>query len=425
VNRKRIFKSLLKLIVLHFMVLCAFMPAGYVLLSATPFAFKMPEWTGRFLLPTLSPHIAIVGAVSVWAVGLATLLGLPMLLIVTMRVRWFCRHLCPVGLILDSCAKVRPGAKSAYRKIPPIGQWLALATLGGAIVGWPLFLWLDPLSIFTASLNASRWPLDGVALTSLGVMLSLVVMSLVFPRFWCLKLCPLGGVQDLAFGVKLLVTRKKEDIPKSLSLVALARRSAIFAGLGVAGGLVVSRFDRGLKQPQLRPPGAVDDTKFKSLCARCGNCVKVCPSGIIHQDLRPSDPAGLLTPIVHFVKGAETTDGYEKYCRTDCNACTQACPTGAIAALPLPEKLLRPIGLAKLFMDGCLLEDDQQCSLCEFECPQDAIRTKDIDMFTREIVIDSDKCNGCGACVPICPKKVLDVFPNGRYVIAPLDDDPA
>lgn len=25
------------------------------------------------------------------------------------------------------------------------------------------------------------------------------------------------------------------------------------------------------------------------------------------------------------------------------------------------------------------------------------------------IAIDSDKCNGCGACVPACPGKVLDV----------------
>jgi len=422
VKKKRILKSLLKLIVLHLMVLCAFAPAGYVLLDSTPLAFAVPDWTGRFMLPAMSPHIMIIGAVSVRAVGLATLIGLPMLVIVTLRRRWFCRCLCPVGLIVDSCAKARPGAKYAYRKIPPLGQWFMLATLGGAIVGWPLFLWLDPLSIFTASLNAPAWPMEAAALTSLGVMLSIVVMSLLLPKFWCFKLCPLGGAQDMLFGLKLLATRKKDDAPASLSPVAIARRSAIFAGLGVAGGLVVARYDKGRKQPQLRPPGAVDDTKFKSLCARCGNCVKACPSGIISQELNLSDPAGLLTPVVHFEKLAEEAEDYDRYCRTDCNACTQACPTGAIEALSKADKLLRPIGLAKVDTDGCLLKNGGMCDVCRFDCPRGAINTSDIDMFSSEVIIDPAKCNGCGACVPVCPVGVLEVIPNGRYSIAAIEE---
>jgi len=400
-------KSLLKLVVLHVFVLAA---------------FTLPALFGQFLIPALSPHITIVGAVAARAVGLAALVGLPMLVVVVLRRRWFCRYLCPVGLIVDSCAKARPGAKYAYRKVPPLGQWLMLATLGAGVIGWPLFLWLDPLSIFSASLNASRWPMDAAAAVSLGMMATIVITSLVFPKFWCLKLCPLGGAQDLLFGVKLLATRKKDDIPSSLSGVALARRSAIFAGLGVAGGLVIARYDRGRKQPQLRPPGAVDDTKFKGLCARCGNCVKACPTGIIRQDLRPSDPAGLLTPIVHFKKGVENIDDYQKYCHEDCHACTQACPTGAIAPLSLQEKLCRPIGLAEVDMDGCILKLGVQCSICVFDiCPQEAIKTNDINEFDVEIVIDSDKCNGCGACVVICPEKVIEVIPKGRYTIAPVD----
>ena len=406
-NIKRLLKSLLKLIVLHVFVLAA---------------FTLPALFGQFLIPALSPHVTIVGAVGARAVGPAALVGLPMLVIATLRRRWFCRHLCPVGLIVDSCAKVRPVPKHAYRKVPPLGQWLFLATLGGAIIGWPLFLWLDPLSIFTASLNASRWPMDAAAAVSLGAMAAIVVMSLVFPKFWCLKLCPLGGMQELLFGVKLLATRKRSEVPSSLSGLALGRRSAIFAGLGVAGGLLIARSDRGRNQPQLRPPGALDDTGFKGLCARCGNCVEACPTGIIRQDLRPCDPAGLLTPIVHFKKGVEKIDDCDKYCKEDCHACTRACPTGAIAPLSLQEKLCRPIGLAEVDMPGCLLTQGVMCSACVFKiCPQDAINTNDINEFDVEIAIDPKKCNGCGACVLICPVKVIEVIPKGRYTIAPVD----
>jgi len=446
VNRKRLGESLLKLIVLHLMVLAA---------------FTLPAVAGQYLIGALSPHITVVGAVAIRSVGLLTLAGLPMLIIVTLRRRWFCRYLCPVGLIVDSCAKARPGAKYAYRKIPPIGQWLMLATLGGAIIGWPLILWLDPLSIFGASLNTSgelveafrwpmdtftwsqdiyRWPLDAfrwlalafpgvldaVAISSLSAMGAIVVTSLIFPKLWCFKLCPLGGMQEMLFGLKLLAT-KKEDAPKSLSGVALARRAAIFTGLGVAGGLAIVANDPNRKQPQLRPPGSVDDTKFKGLCARCGNCVNACPSKVIYQDMRLSDPAGLLTPIVRFEKGV--VENYDKYCSEECNACTQACPTGAIASLTLEEKLRRPIGLAEVDIDGCLLTQGVMCNVCTFEdvCPQGAVKTVSAsgdDMFglQQEVLIDKSKCNGCGACMLVCPVKVIEVIPNGRYVIAAIDD---
>ncbi len=407
-NRKRILQSLSKLIVLHVMVLAA---------------FTLPAWIGQFLIPALSPHVAVIGAVAARAVGLAALAAVPMLVVVTLRRRWFCRLLCPMGLIVDSCAKARPGAKYSYQKVPPLGQWLFLATLGGAIVGWPLFLWLDPLSIFTASLNASRWPLDAAAIGAWSAMATLVVMSLIFPKFWCFKLCPLGGMQEMLFDLKLLATKKKEQSPNSLSGVSLGRRSAIFTGLGLAGGLVVALSDRERAQPQLRPPGAVDDTKFKGLCARCGNCVKACPSAIISHDIRLADPAGLMTPIVHYEKGAKKAEDFDKYCQEKCHACTRACPTGAIASLSLAEKLCRPIGLAEVYMPQCLLQHGGDCGYCLTCCPQDAISLSEIDVFDVRIIIDEGKCNGCGACAVICPVKVINIVPNGRYTIAPVERD--
>ena len=36
------------------------------------------------------------------------------------------------------------------------------------------------------------------------------------------------------------------------------------------------------------------------------------------------------------------------------------------------------------------------------------------------ITVDTDKCNGCGDCIPVCPAEVLDVVEN-EY--DPLADD--
>ena len=55
VNRKRLAKSLLKLIVLHLMVLAA---------------FALPPAVGQFLIPALSPHIMIVGSITAGAIGM-------------------------------------------------------------------------------------------------------------------------------------------------------------------------------------------------------------------------------------------------------------------------------------------------------------------------------------------------------------------
>jgi len=406
VRKKRTFRFLLRLAVLHVFVLAAFV---------------LPAWAGRFIIPALSPHIAIVASVAARAIGLASAVGAAMLVIVAWRRRWFCRWLCPVGLIVDSCAKARPRAKYAYRKIPPIGQWFALATLGGAIVGWPLLLWLDPLSIFTASLNASVWPVDIVAAVSLGAMAFIVLLSLVLPKFWCLRLCPLGGTQDLLFGVVRRAMRLRGDEGTSFSGVALARRSAIFAGLGAAGGLLVSRSLRARTDPlpKIRPPGAVDEAAFKGLCVRCGNCVRACPKGIIYQDVRLSDPAGLLTPAIRFEAGVKDPKRHEEYCHETCNACTQVCPTGAIEAMALPAKLRRVIGLAEVNMSECLLKDGAECGICTFRdlCPRGAISLGTVNIFDPDIVIDPEKCNGCGACEVICPAQVITIRPCERRVL--------
>lgn len=363
------------------------------LVLAVPAILFLPVMWLRFGIPVCSPFIGIVSAITSRSFTITTICSVPMLVIMIIRRRWFCRYLCPLGLVVETCGRTRL-TKVPHAKIPPIGQWLALATVGGAVVGWPLFLWLDPLAILSGGI--------GAASVVCAVPLILVVVSaLIFPNLWCLKLCPLGGTQELFSQLRGSMTAGKDESPGA-PRHAEGRRA--FLGL-TAGSAVAALIPRVLprRTPPLRPPGAMAETTFEGLCVRCGNCVRSCPSEIIKQDTSPPDLAGLLAPKL---------DYSSNYCREDCNACTRSCPSGAIRAMSLEQKNRHKIGLAKIHMPDCYLATDRECSACVISCPYEAI----IDAFDREsyttvLRVDPERCNGCGSCVIVCPPKVIAVDP--------------
>ncbi len=59
------------------------------------------------------------------------------------RRRWFCRWVCPTGLCADGASRV--GLKLGLRgtRLPAVGTWIAIVTLGGACLGYPIFAWLE------------------------------------------------------------------------------------------------------------------------------------------------------------------------------------------------------------------------------------------------------------------------------------------
>jgi MauM/NapG family ferredoxin protein len=361
-------------------------------------------------VPALSPFVTVTSVLVTKSIRPILAFGLVIALIATIRHRWFCRWVCPLGLCLDGASYIGKRLKRKPCQTMSIGRWFLTLTLGGAILGCPLFLWLDPLALFSGLfLLTEQSQLLAGAVSFLLVML-LLIFSLFRPHIWCRGLCPLGAFQDLLSIIPRSVRsvlRPATDLPGcNHSGHPVARRTVL--------GLLVGAFSAGILRftghdplRPLRPPGALDELTFTGLCTRCGNCVRSCPHEIIRRDTGQHGFAGFLTPVLTFDKD---------YCREDCNFCTLVCPSGALAAVALDNKQNIRIGIPKVDMDLCLLGEDHECSACARWCPYNAIRYVFSEAeYMLVPVIDAGKCNGCGACEVACPTKphkAIRIFPN-------------
>jgi MauM/NapG family ferredoxin protein len=380
------------------------------------------------VLPSLSPYVLIGSVVAARTVGLATLVGLPVLLVVLARRRWFCRYVCPVGLMTEQASRLRRRGKPAARRLPPLGTWIVLLTLAGACFGYPVLLWMDPLAIFQGVFTLRESPLGVAGQASAGALAAILGISVLLPGAWCLRICPLGATQELLILPRRWMRSVRSEPPEqsthaepaegstpsaSCARELLAeprtkasrlfpRRSvlsaafgAVCAGLGARWAIDASTRPSRDRHRALRPPGSMESPPFTGLCIRCGNCVRACPVQIIEPDGADGGLAGLLAPVIRF---------REDYCREDCHACTQVCPSGAISRMSLDEKRKARIGLAVLDASICLLADDRECDICARVCPFEAI---DIVWNEEEYIalpqVDAAKCPGCGACEVACP----------------------
>ena len=270
-----------------------------------------------------------------------------------------------------------------------------LATLGGAVFGYPLFLWMDPLALFGGFFNIAQIARTGSSpFSAIGLPLVMLV-SVLYPGKWCSRICPLGGTQDL-LALAAHLWRKSMRLP-----VSRGRRVVLGLGAGPLFAAILPRAWAGRKPP-LRPPGAVGETAFQGGCIRCGSCSRACPTGIIEPAVQRYDVSGFLAPQLRF--------GGANYCKQDCNLCGQVCPTGVIRPLALPAKNNHVIGVAVIDHPECYLAIEKECGICVARCPRGAL----VDIFVREtytsgIKVLRERCNGCGACIGICPPKVIRV----------------
>ncbi|MBT8371367.1 MAG: 4Fe-4S binding protein, partial [Deltaproteobacteria bacterium] len=167
----------------------------------------------------------------------------------------------------------------------------------------------------------------------------------------------------------------------------LSRRQFLASAVSGAAAIPMLRVGGHLGgnwNPKLvRPPGALPEKAFLSRCIKCGQCMRICPTNVIHPAGLQVGLEGLWTPILNFRMG---TSG----CQFNCIACGNLCPTAAIRPISLDERRGKnryaeqgPIKIGTAFVDRgrCLpWAMDTPCIVCQENCPVSpkAIRTREL-----------------------------------------------
>ena len=452
-----------------------------------------------WLSSLLSGHRLIQGFW--WALGL---------LVVTLFFgRIFCGFVCPFGTMHHIVSWVKPALKGnrmtrANQKTPAhrIKYFLLITLLVGSVMGLNMVGLIDPISLLFRSLALAVLPAVGLGLKEffdamaatdfkilnylsyggeslispvfgygypayktawfIGLMLLVILfLNRIRPRFWCRVLCPLGAL--LAIFSRFSILRLEKDQAACTDCTLCSRtcqgaaspmpsqtwenaecllcfncfdacpEGAISFGFrwsprlntrpdmgrrAVLGGVVagvslplLAKLDGSrhhVPDPRLiRPPGALPEKDFLQLCQRCGLCMKACPTNVINPTLAEAGMAGFWTPVLVMTQG---------YCEYTCTLCGSVCPTGAIREISVPEKIDRPIRIGAAYVDRgrCLpWSGNGPCIVCQELCP-----TSPKAIYLRkEIVpgpghaavvgtvpyVDLKRCVGCGICENKCP----------------------
>jgi ferredoxin len=300
------------------------------------------------------------------------------------RARFWCRYLCPLGALLGLAGK-NPVVRFARNQEQCNNCRLCLADCQGGALSAKAEEW-KPAECFYCFNCQSDCPTEAI--------------TLVGPRS---KVQGLRSARSWLAGFARPPKQEKLD---------LGRRELLAAGLtGLGGGLLFRVHPQASKRsfhPALiRPPGAISEDEFLTKCARCGECMKVCPTNAIHPTAFEAGLEGLWSPVLNFKIG---------YCEYECTLCTQVCPTKAIRELSVEEKKKTKIGLAFFDQSRCLpYAFARTCIVCEEHCPtpKKAIWFEEVRVVNHrgELVtvkqprIDPELCIGCGICEQKCPIK--------------------
>ena len=298
--------------------------------------------------------------------------------------------------------------------------------------------------VYIARISLPQPLFAGVWLT-VGLLGIILILNRIGLRFWCRTLCPLGALLGIFSRFKIfkrhvstacnscgacitscplqaIPREPRETANMECSLCGTCARvcpqQAITYGTGPArtapataaskraflcaagAGLLTTFVERltpgRIVKPAnlIRPPGAVPEDDFLRRCARCGQCMRICPTNTLQPLLFEKGLEGLWTP--HLVPRRAG-------CDQACTLCGSVCPTDALRELTLAEKKHAKLGTAFIDKNRCLVwEQDRLCLICDEQCPYNAIVFHWKDGFRRPVVIEN-KCNGCGFCEEQCP----------------------
>jgi len=144
-------------------------------------------------------------------------------------------------------------------------------------------------------------------------------------------------------------------------------------------------FSAGYSVPGKRPPWALGEDTFTSLCNRCDACVRACPQRVLSRG------AG----------GFPTVDFSRAGC-TLCGACVEACERGALA------RAGEPFPWRARITQRCVSLRGVECRICAENCEAGAIRIRLRPGEGARPELDPELCNGCGQCIAPCPVAAID-----------------
>ncbi len=290
-------------------------------------------------------------------------------------------------------------------------------------------------------------PLFKVNLFIFVIFIIILALGVIRKRFWCRYLCPLGTLFSIFSRLRILRRSVTDDCtqcqqcvkgcpvgaipaetpqnyrqedciscfkclecpPQAVSFrfaspiwkatdeVNLSRRYVLGSlAFGFVSALVIKtnplQTESGLRNNRLiRPPGALSEEQFVSVCSGCGECLKVCPNNALQSTLLEAGLAGLYTPRLVPRIG---------YCEEFCNFCGRVCPTEAILLLSIEEKRLLQMGVAHIDKTRCIAWDTEKiCLVCNEQCSYQAI----VGDEKKRPIVKEEKCTGCGICENKCP----------------------
>jgi len=143
----------------------------------------------------------------------------------------------------------------------------------------------------------------------------------------------------------------------------------------------------------IRLPWVINEQVFIDNCTQCGDCATTCEENIIVKG-----SGGF--PEIDFSKGECSF----------CQKCIDVCEQPLFVNNRDTSKSAWQLNIQ--IKNNCLAVNQVVCQSCQDSCETEAISFKYQQSTIPQPQIELDKCNGCGACVSICPKSSIELTPK-------------
>lgn len=219
----------------------------------------------------------------------------------------------------------------------------------------------------------------------------------------------LGACKEKALVYSLPSTALKEAKEEEVAASDMSKRRFLMAGLTTAAASteVIAQAKTAIatasgkksdkRQTPITPPGSISLTHFQQHCTSCHMCVSKCPSHVIKPAFMEYGLGGVMQPTLYFEKG---------FCNFDCTVCGDVCPNGAIKPLTVEQKHLTQMGKVVFIEENCIVHTDgTSCGACSEHCPTQALAMVPYKDGLTIPHVNTDICVGCGGCEYICPAR--------------------